>query len=179
MGLLSHVGEQSKIALTSHDLIKGTHGIDVVLDGHTHSSVPHEWVENLEGKPVLVAQTGNKFKHIGKLVIQSNGQLSTSLLPTQEIVEVSTTVMQAVERVQAQVKEQTSVVVCHSDYPLIALNAENKSLSAIQETAIGDMTTDAFLHLLQSVAGRILFQPRFPWYVEGLQYHHVQSQDHT
>ena len=144
--VLSHVGEQSKIALTSHELIRGTRGIDVVLDGHTHSVVPHEWVENLDGKPVLVAQTGNKFKNIGKLVIHSNGELSTLLLPTQEIVEVSASVTQAVERVQAQVKEQASVVLCHSDYPLIALNADKKSISATRETAIGDLTTDAFLH---------------------------------
>lgn len=144
--VLSHVGEQSKIALTSHDLIKGTRGIDVVLDGHTHSSVPHEWVENLDGKSVLVSQTGNQFKYIGKLVIQGNGKLSTSLLPTQEIVEVSAPVTQAVETVSEQVREQAGVVVCHSDYSLIAQDADKNTISTTQETAIGDLVTDAYLH---------------------------------
>ena len=144
--VLSHMGERSNMALTSHDLIKGTRGIDAVLDGHTHSSIAHEWVENLDGKPVLVAQTGNKFKHIGKLVIQSNGELSTSLLPTEDIMEVSASVTQAVEKVQAKVQELASVVVCHSDYALIAQDANKTTLSTLQETTIGDLTADAFLH---------------------------------
>ena len=151
--MLSHVGEKSNLTLNSHDLIKGTRGIDVVLDGHTHSSVPHVWVENLDGKPVLVSQSGNKFKHIGKLVIKPNGELSTSLLPTAEISETSAAVTKVLETVQTQVTVQTSKVVCHSGYPLIALGEDKYALSTKCETAIGDLVTDAYREFFDADIG--------------------------
>ena len=144
--VLSHIGEKSSIAHTSHDLVKGTRGIDVVLDGHTHSSIPQEWVNNLDGKPVLISQTGKKFKHIGKLLIKSNGEMTTSLLPTEEIEQKSPSVEQIVENIQSQVAEQLGVVVCHSNYPLIALGTDKTLLSTTMETSIGDLVTDAFRH---------------------------------
>ena len=142
--LLSHMGEKSDIALTSHDLIKATHGIDAVLDGHTHTSVTHEWVNNSEGRPVLVSQSGNKFKHIGKLVINSDGVLSSTLLPLDDIAETSASVTKAVETVQEQVAGQTAKVICHSDFPLISISEQNVPLSTTCETAIGDLVTDAY-----------------------------------
>ena len=141
--VLSHVGEKSQIALTSHDLIKGTRGIDVVLDGHTHTSVPSAYVNNLDGKPVLVAQSGDKLKNIGKLVIKSNGEISTTLLKSEDVVEESKSVSEVVETVNAQVKSMTSKVLCHSDYPLLSFG-DGKTLSKLQETAIGDLVTDAY-----------------------------------
>ena len=144
--LLSHMGEKSDIALTSHDLIKATRGIDVVLDGHTHTSVPHMYVNNIDGDPVLISQSGNKFQHIGKLVISSNGGCSTTLLPTKDMPEVSSSVSKVVELVQAEVKKLASVIVCHSDYPLISLGEGGKTLSTSRETAVGDLVTDAYRH---------------------------------
>lgn len=148
--LLSHMGEKSDISLTSHDIVKATRGIDVVLDGHTHSSVPHEYVENIDGKPVLMSQSGNQFRHIGKLVIKANGEFSTTLLPTEEVTAVSASVATVVESVIAEVNKQTSVVICHSDYPLLSLDEEGSSASTMMETSIGDLLTDAYRHLFDS-----------------------------
>lgn len=142
--VLSHVGEKSSIAHTSHDLIKGTRGIDVVLDGHTHSSIAQEWVNDLDGKPVLVSQTGNNFKHIGKLLIKSNGEITTSLLPTEAVEQKSLSVEETVEKMLSQVKKQVGVVVCHCNYPLIALGTDKVPLSTTMETSLGDLVTDAF-----------------------------------
>lgn len=149
---LSHVGEKSDIAQTSYDLIKGTRGIDVVLDGHTHTPVPSTYVNNLDGKAVLVAQSGNKFKNIGKLVIKSNGALSAILLKTEEVAEESKSVSEVIETVNAEVKSMTSKVICHSDYPLLSLGDGN-TLSAFQETAIGDLVTDAYRNHYQADIG--------------------------
>jgi 2',3'-cyclic-nucleotide 2'-phosphodiesterase (5'-nucleotidase family) len=141
--VLSHIGEKSSIAHTSYDMVAGTRGIDVVLDGHTHSSIAQEWVNNLDGKPVLVSQTGNKFKHIGKLLIKSNGEMTTSLLPTEEIEQKSPSVEKTIEDIQSQVAEQVGAVVCRSDYPLIALGTDKSVLSTTMETPLGDLVTDA------------------------------------
>ena len=148
--ILSHLGEKSAIAITSHDLIKGTRGIDVVLDGHTHTPVPSAYVNNLDGKPVLVSQSGAKFKNIGKLVIKSSGELSTTLLVTEELTGESKSVSEAIEKVISEVKKTTSVVLCHSDYPLIALGEKENTLSTEQETALGDLVADAYREFYQA-----------------------------
>lgn len=142
--LLSHVGESSEIALTSHDLIKGTRGVDVVLDGHSHTSIPSVYVNNIDGKPVLLSQSGEKFKNIGKLVIKSNGELSTTLLSTKDVAEESKSVSEVIESVMSEVKKIAGVVICHSDYPLICLSKDGKNLSMEQETAVGDLVADAY-----------------------------------
>ena len=144
--VLSHLGEKSSIAHTSHDLVKGTRGIDVVLDAHSHTSIAQERVNNLDGKPVLISQTGNKFKHIGKLLIKANGEMTTSLLPTEEIEQTSPSVAQAIDNIQSQVAEQVKVVLFHSNYPLISLGPDKTPLSTTMETPIGDLVTDAFRH---------------------------------
>ena len=74
--LLSHLGEASaKNFLTSHRLVSSTRGIDVVLDGHTHSRIPCETVLNADGDTVLLSQTGSRFKNVGKLVIRPDGRM--------------------------------------------------------------------------------------------------------
>ena len=138
------MGESSEIALTSHDLIKGTRGVDVVLDGHSHTSIPSVYVNNIDGKPVLLSQSGEKFKNIGKLVIKSNGELSTTLLSTKDVAEESKSVSEVIESVMSEVKKIAGVVICHSDYPLICLSKDGKNLSMEQETAIGDLVADAY-----------------------------------
>ena len=46
----------------------------------------------------------------------------------------------------------TSVVLCHSDYPLTSLSV-GKPLSTVQETAIGDLVTDAYRGYYQADIG--------------------------
>lgn len=142
--VLSHMGENSNIAMTSHDLIKTTRGIDVVLDGHTHTSVPHVYVNNIDNKPVLVSQSGNKFQHIGKLVINSNGEFSTTLLSTGDIAESNASVAAKVAEVETEVNNLANVVVCHSDFPLISIGVDGNAISTTQETAIGNLLVDAY-----------------------------------
>ena len=149
---LSHVGEKSDIAQTSYDLIKGTRGIDVVLDGHTHTSVPSAYVNNLDGKAVLVAQSGNKFKNIGKLVIKSNGELWATLLKTEEVAEESQSVSEVIETVNAELKSMTSKVICHSDYPLLSLRDGN-TISTLEESSIGNLLADAYRDHYQADIG--------------------------
>jgi 2',3'-cyclic-nucleotide 2'-phosphodiesterase (5'-nucleotidase family) len=52
--LLSHLGELDLgKAINSHTLINNIRGVDVVLDGHTHSVIPHDMVPDLDGKKYL------------------------------------------------------------------------------------------------------------------------------
>ena len=73
--LVSHFGiEESTKPFMSVDVIRNTTGIDVVLDGHSHSTVPMELVKNKDRKDVVLTQTGTQFKSIGKLFFCSMGK---------------------------------------------------------------------------------------------------------
>ena len=65
---------------TSDNIIRNTRGIDVVIDGHSHETVPEKSVKNADGRDVLLTQTGTKLKDIGKLTIRTDGSITTELV---------------------------------------------------------------------------------------------------
>lgn len=75
-----HLGENGTTdRWTSDSVIKNTTGIDVLIDGHSHEEY-NKYVQNKEGKDVLLTQTGTKLKNIGKLTIQIDGSLKAELI---------------------------------------------------------------------------------------------------
>ena len=144
MVVLSHLGEVNEPQyLNSHALIAATNGIDVVLDGHTHSVVPGEYVNNKDGKPVLVSQTGTAFKNIGKLVIGTDGTITTELVPVADITEEDATVRATIEDVKARMVEITSRVIGDSEVDIRINDAEGKRMVRKAETTGGDLLADA------------------------------------
>ena len=68
--VLSHLGTNAESApYTSSDLIVNTNGIDVVLDGHSHSVWEGERVKNKDGEEVILSSTGTKLANLGSLTI--------------------------------------------------------------------------------------------------------------
>ena len=77
---MAHLGETDEDApYRSIDVIENTSGIDVVLDGHSHSVIMDSY-KNKDGKDVILTQTGTKMQHIGVLVIRSDGGISCELI---------------------------------------------------------------------------------------------------
>lgn len=141
--LLSHVGEDDgENTFTSNDLIAATHGIDVVLDGHTHHIIDTV-INNSLGKPVRLANTGSHVATVGKLYIGADGRMDVSLIPANEITQLNSKVSAAVEKVNARVKEQTGQVVAHSDVRLIVTEGQNNRIIRKMETNTGDLVADA------------------------------------
>ena len=68
---LSHLGWQmSKPDVDDSTLIAATHGIDLVLGGHSHTYLKElEWVKNADGKPVPVDQNGKHGIFVGRIVL--------------------------------------------------------------------------------------------------------------
>ena len=69
---ISHIGWDSYPDLIDDQkLIKGTHGIDLVLGGHSHTYLKKlEYVNDKEGKPVPVDQNGKSGIFIGKINVK-------------------------------------------------------------------------------------------------------------
>ena len=142
--VLGHLGEDpDRSGVNSHLLAQRTTGIDIILDGHTHSVIEHDTVMNAEGQPVVISETGTKFANIGKLLIR-DGRLSVELLPVRGIAERSMRVKTATDSVEALMREQTQRVVCRSDVRLRILNDKGEQQVRLGETNIGDLVCDAY-----------------------------------
>ena len=143
--LLAHLGEASaKNFLTSHRLVSGTRGIDVVLDGHTHSTIPCDTVFNAEGEPVLLTQTGSRFKNVGKLVIRPDGHMHTELICMDSLKQENAHIRQVTDSIKAMMEKVTTKKICHSNYRMDIFDENGRQMVRTRETAIGNLVTDAF-----------------------------------
>lgn len=143
--VLSHLGEMDNDSgIDSHGLVAATNGIDAVLDGHSHNTIPSDFVNNKDGKPVPVTQTGTKFANVGKLTITPDGKITTELIPAEKLSKTDVKVASAAEKVKAKMDAQINRVICQSDVDLHMLDGEGRQLVRFDETNLGDLVTDAY-----------------------------------
>ena len=144
--VLSHLGESpNDLDSDSRTLLSKTTDIDALLDGHTHSVIPHDIVLNKEGKPIVAAQTGTKFQNVGKLVIMPDGKMSTELIPTSEITMENAEVKAATDSILNLSHDLTSRPVFTSDVDLRILEDDGVTQAVrLHETNAGDIVTDAY-----------------------------------
>ena len=143
--LNSHLGERETARHSdSHLVVANTTGIDIVLDGHTHSAIQADTVLNKVGKPIIVTQTGTKFANIGKLLITPDGKMTTTLIPIDQVTEKNTYVAELVDSIHTMLNAETSRLVCHSEVDLRITDDEGNEAVRLGETNAGDIVTDAF-----------------------------------
>lgn len=143
--VLSHLGEaKSDTGVDSHGLVAATNGIDAVLDGHTHSVIPCEWVANKDGKQIPVTQTGTQFANVGKLWISQDGTLHTQLVPAEEIPYTNDRISAIVDHIKTELDEATSLPVATTAFDLPAMDDTGDWLVRKMETSLGDLVADAF-----------------------------------
>ena len=152
--VLAHLGEeQPALGITSHQLVAATNGIDVVLDGHSHSVIQRDNVPNRDGALVPVTQTGTQFANVGKLVISSDGRISTTLIPFDDIPYVSASVSAAIDKVHQDLDQVTSRKIAYSEFDLVFKDSDGKRLVRLGETNLTDLLTDAVRYKLQAQIG--------------------------
>ena len=77
---LAHLGDDpASQPWTSEELIANTTGLDALIDGHSHSTVPMKEVADKEGNTVILTQTGEYFGTIGGMTINAEGEIETKL----------------------------------------------------------------------------------------------------
>lgn len=149
--LLSHVGETTQsLGFNSHLMVSKTKGIDIVLDGHTHSIIPGDIVQNLEGRSITVTQTGTQFNHIGKLVITPDGRMTTTLIPAKDITEENPRIRAVTDSIRQLVQSATARIIGRSDYTLVVSDDQDQWIVRGEETNAGDLVADAYRHAMKS-----------------------------
>ncbi len=153
--VLSHLGEaESFTGIDSHKLVKSTRGIDVVLDGHTHSVIKCDQVANLDKVLVPTTQTGTKFNNVGKLWISPEGKFVTTLVAKEDNPYTNDAITATINSIKDLMKNVTSVNVATTEFDLLALEG-SAWLVRHQETAIGNLVTDAFRTIFECQIGLV------------------------
>lgn len=149
---LGHLGiDPSSKPWTSEEVIANTTGLDAFIDGHSHSTIPMKEVEDEEGNPVVLTQTGYYFSGIGKMTI--NGSDITAELITEYEGEGDA----AVEAIQNQwienVDTQLGRKIAFSEINFTVNNPEDPSDRIIREmeTNLGDLNADAYYYYFNEV----------------------------
>ena len=125
-------------------MIEKTYGIDVVLDGHSHSVIPGTYLKNKKGEDVLLTSTGTKFQYMGKLTISPDGKFKTELIPTESYPKKDLSVEKVIEDIKEGYKKVSEQVIFTSDVKLASYDEEHNRLVRNQECNIGNFCTDAY-----------------------------------
>ena len=153
--VLSHLGEaESPTGVNSHKLVEATRGIDVVLDGHTHSVIECDPVANLDHVLVPTTQTGTKFNNVGKLWISREGKFVTTLVAKEDNPYTNDAITTTTDSIKKLMNKVTSEKLATTDFDLPALDG-SKWLVRSQETTIGNLLTDAFRTIFDCQIGLI------------------------
>ncbi|MFS0726612.1 choice-of-anchor I family protein [Paenibacillus sp. 1P07SE] len=149
---LTHIGDDPSSTIKSTDIAEQVDGIDLIIDGHSHSNYPTGRVVRRPGhKDVIIASTGEHFKNVGVVtlgynkdrqevtavnaVTKSDAQLPLSAYPEDQAVR---TVYDAI--IERQAGELSQVVGATP----IALNGEREQVRS-SETNLGRLITDAMI----------------------------------
>ena len=147
---MTHLGTEADCSpWMSTEVIENTTGIDVMLDGHSHSVWSEEVIKNKEGKSVILSSTGTKLANIGIMTLSNDGTIHTGLINDNS--KEGKSVRESIIEVQSQYEELVNEVVAHTDVDLIINDpeltyegGEPVRLIRSQETNLGDFCADAY-----------------------------------
>lgn len=146
--LVGHLGiNGSTPRYNSMTIANSTQGIDAIIDGHSHEIIPNLTINNKQGKPVLITQTGTKLQYLGKLTITPQGNISSELLNNLTTIDTTTADIIAQEKIKFEPLLQQTIG--KSTIKLTTIDPQTKlRLVRSGETNFGDFVTDAFKTVL-------------------------------
>ncbi len=117
---LVHIGLDEETKVKSSDIAAAVDGIDLIVDGHSHTTLPEGMVVN----NTVIVQTGNHDKNLGFVEITySNGDvanIAASLITKDDSAEVSenSEILTLIGELEDKNKEVTDVVVGNTNVEL-------------------------------------------------------------
>lgn len=141
--VLAHLGtDEASSPFSSTDLIANTRGIDVLLDGHSHSVISCDVVKNADGGNVLLSSTGTGLDNIGRLTISADGNVQTGLVGSYP--ETDGEVSSFIEDIEEEYETELNKSIAVSDVTLTTVSDSGVRLIRNRETNLGDFCADAY-----------------------------------
>ena len=145
---IGHLGIDDETAVTANrsiDLLAKVTGIDVFIDGHSHST-EEEIAEktNADRKvgDTVVTSTGTKLENIGVVTIKDSA-ITTECVPTEGIeVPADNEIAARAAAIAAEVEAEYGIVFAKTE---VTLNGEKAPGNRTEETNLGDLITDALV----------------------------------
>ena len=142
---VGHCGiDEQSAPWRSTDIIANVSGLTAFIDGHSHSVIPSQTVADKDGKTVILTSTGTKLENIGKLVLKSDGSVTTGLVGKDDYTEKDDAMDTFVKGIQAKNDALLKQVVAKSDVTLTIMGADGKRAVRNAETNLGDLCADAY-----------------------------------
>lgn len=142
---LGHLGiDAESTGNRSIDVLNAVTGIDVFIDGHSHSTLDQiKAATNGTGKVgnAYLTSTGTKLANVGVVDIAPDGTITTSNVPLDTLTTENADTAAVIQRIQQQIDADYGAVFAQSE---VQLNGE-KAQVRTGETNLGDLITDAML----------------------------------
>lgn len=148
---LGHLGNgEGYSPYGSEDVIAATSGIDIVLDGHSHTVVESREVYNKEGEPVMLTSSGSHMQYIGQVTIDTRRTTGKN----DDVITIRLIDSSDYDRVAGKTeeteKEFEEILGTEIGYTAktLSVNSENGNrLVRNRETGIGNFVADAYRSL--------------------------------
>ena len=152
---LGHLGEgAADYTGTSEAVISNIKGMDAFIDGHSHSIMESKIVADLDGKDVVLTQTGEYFNAIGVMVIDSEtGEITTKLLDAEDLTEITadSQVKEIKDKWLNEIDAQLGTVIGYAETVLDNYDKDGNRLVRQEETNTGDFCADALYYLFDDM----------------------------
>ena len=135
---LTHIGLDESAAVTSAMIAEQVEGIDIIVDGHSHTTLEKGlWINN-----TLIVSTGEYISAIGCVDIDSNGAAAATLLTEADfgVADVDEEVETLISEITAEQDEMLNVVVGQTGIELQGA----REFVRTGETNLGNLAADAF-----------------------------------
>lgn len=138
-----HMGVDKSSEFTSERIAQETSGIDLIVDGHSHTELPN----GLQVGNTLIVQTGCYEHKLGEVKISADNHkitdIQAKLLTDVDIEKISAPdkkILTSIKKIDKQSEKYFSKVVAHSDKKL----SSYRGLIRRNESEIGNLVADAF-----------------------------------
>ena len=143
---LGHLGiDDESAGNRSIDLLEKVDGIDVFIDGHSHSTRA-DLLDATDGTGMvgntMVTSTGTKLESIGVVTIDAEGVITTSTTPVANLTAEDADVAARAAAIQKEIDDEYGTVFAKTE---VALNGEREPGNRTEETNLGDLITDALV----------------------------------
>ena len=145
---LGHLGIDDG-SMGSIDILEAVDGIDIFIDGHSHSTLEDILAATNETATVndtLLTSAGSNLEYIGVIEIAPDGACEAFNLPVEDLnaidgFEVDKTVAARAAEIQAEIDADYGTVFASTD---VTLDGEKEQVRT-QETNLGDLIADAMV----------------------------------
>ena len=151
---LGHLGvDASSGPWISRNVIANTTGLDVFIDGHSHTTIEMETATDKAGNTVVLTQTGSYLNAVGKLTIRADGEITTQLLQGEDLAELApaAAVKELEESWIAQINDNLGTVIGFAEVTLDNYDSDGNRLVRKQSTNTGDFAADALYYLFDEM----------------------------